>query len=430
MAQSPVRPSRLFWRFDPWRFGHGALSLFALPNKIRISTTAARALAVLAVFALASGATHAQPMVELTQTQLVEAAQQGTLDASFTAEDRDQMYSQLSRDVDQMERLLGLVKRVVQVVTPSVVHIEAQPIREYRIRGGAQEAGSGVLIRFAGRRMGSGDYVLTNRHVIKNSSEPHIRIQLADGRIVSPTQIWSDPQTDVAVMAIKATGLMPARFGDSDALGIGDWVLAVGSPFGLSQSVTRGIISAKGRYNLELGAGEVRFQNFLQTDAAINPGNSGGPLINMRGEVIGLNTAIASESGGNEGIGFSIPGNIAIRIADQLTRTGQVRRGFLGVKLDRLFDDKRARAAGLPRQFGTLVKVVEPGSPAEQAELQPDDVIISFGGIRIEDDDHLISLVSLTEVGKKVDVVVFRQGGPVQKSVMIGDKEIFATVSQ
>ncbi|MEM6798721.1 MAG: trypsin-like peptidase domain-containing protein, partial [Planctomycetota bacterium] len=297
--------------------------------------------------------------------------------------------------------------------------------REYRVRSGAQEAGSGVLVRFTGRS-GPADYVLTNRHVIKNSREPYIRIQLADGRVISPKKIWDDPYTDVAVMSVEATGLTPARLGDSDAVEIGDWVLAVGSPFGLSQSVTRGIISAKGRYNLELGGGEVRYQNFLQTDAAINPGNSGGPLINMRGEVIGLNTAIASESGGNEGIGFSIPANIAARIAEELTRTGQVRRGFLGVKLDGLFDDKRARAAGLPRLLGTRIKGVEPGSPAERAALKPDDVILSYGGVRIEDDEHLISLVKLTEIGKRVDMVVFRGGTPVQMTVQIGDLEFFA----
>ncbi|MEM8864913.1 MAG: trypsin-like peptidase domain-containing protein [Planctomycetota bacterium] len=341
--------------------------------------------------------------------------------------ERDRQFAALARDVESMDRLLSLLKRVVKLVTPSVVHIEAQPIREYRVRSGAQEAGSGVIIRFRGPRAGAGNYVLTNRHVIKNSSEPHIRIQLADGRVVTPTQIWSDQYTDVAVMAIDVDNVVPARFGNSDALEIGDWVLAVGSPFGLSQSVTRGIVSAKGRYNLELGDGEVRYQNFLQTDAAINPGNSGGPLINMRGEVVGLNTAIASESGGNEGIGFSIPANIAVRIADELTRTGQVRRGFLGVTFDRLFDEKRARAAGLPRLQGTRITVVEPGSPAERAAVQSGDVIISYGGIRVEDTDHLISLVKLTEIGKQVDLVVFRSGAPVQMTVEIGDREFFAT---
>jgi len=364
------------------------------------------------------------------QPKLVQPDPSSLQSAKLTLAERDQLYGELARDVESMDRLLGLVKRVVRLVTPSVVHIEAQPIREYRMRSGAQEAGSGVIISFPGRRSGTGVYVLTNRHVIKKSSEPHIRIQLADGRVISPTQIWSDPYTDVAVMAINAPRVVPARFGDSETTEIGEWVLAVGSPFGLSQSVTRGIISAKGRYNLELGDGEVRYQNFLQTDAAINPGNSGGPLINMRGEVIGLNTAIASESGGNEGIGFSIPANIAVRIAEELTRTGQVRRGFLGVKLDGLFDEKRARAAGLPRLFGARVKNVEPGSPAERAALRTDDVIISFGGVRIEDDDHLISLVKLTEIGKKVDLVVYRSGSPVRMPVQIGDLEFFATVDQ
>ncbi|MEM9187260.1 MAG: trypsin-like peptidase domain-containing protein [Planctomycetota bacterium] len=344
--------------------------------------------------------------------------------------DLDRKYAELARDVAAMDRLLGLVKRVVRVVTPSVVHIEAQPLREFRVRSGAQEAGSGVVIRFSRPRAQSsapgGAFVLTNRHVIKNSSEELIRIQLADGRVISPTRTWSDPYTDVAVLAIDADRLAPARFGDSDRVEIGEWVLAVGSPFGLSQSVTRGIISAKGRYNLALGDGEVRYQNFLQTDAAINPGNSGGPLINMRGEVIGLNTAIASESGGNEGIGFSIPANIVVRIADELTRTGQVRRGFLGVTFDRLFDEKRARAAGLPRLQGTRITRVDAGSPAERAAIKPGDVIIAYGGVRVEDTDHLISLVKLTEIGKQVDLVVFRSGGPMQIAVEIGDREFFA----
>src|SRR4029079_9979666 len=146
--------------------------------------------------------------------------------------------------------------------------------------------------------------------------------------------------------------------------------LAIGSPFGLSQSVTRGIVSAKGRHNLDLGDGELRWQNFIQTDAAINPGNSGGPLVNLRGEVIGLNTAIASASGGNEGIGFSIPVNIVSRTAHQLVENNHVARGFLGVKLDGRFDEKQAKALGLERLVGTRITVVEPDSPAQRAALQ------------------------------------------------------------
>lgn len=336
--------------------------------------------------------------------------------------ERDQQFAALARDVEAMDRLLGLVKRVVKLVTPSVVHIEARPIRELRVRSDVQEAGSGVVVQFT---PGGEKFILTNRHVIKNSSEPHIQVQLSDGRRISPTQIWSDPHTDVAVMRVDASDLVAARLGDSNLMEIGDPVLAVGSPFGLSQSVTRGIISAKGRYNLELGEGEVKYQNFLQTDAAINPGNSGGPLINMRGEVIGLNTAIASNSGGNEGIGFSIPVNIATRIGEQLTRTGEVHRGYLGVKLDALFDERRARAAGLSRLVGTRIKSIEPNSPAEVADLKPDDIIIEYNGVRIDDDDHLISMVKLTEIGREMDVLVFREGRPVRTRVRIGDMSQF-----
>ena len=172
--------------------------------------------------------------------------------------------------------------------------------------------------------------MLTNRHVIRHSSPERIEIHLADGRVFNPTRIWSDSETDVAAMAIDATGLAAARLGDSDALEIGDFVLAVGSPFGLSQSVTRGIVSAKGRHNLDLGDDDLKWQNFIQTDAAINPGNSGGPLVNLRGEVVGLNTAIASASGGNEGIGFSIPINIVARIARAAGREHDVAARLLG----------------------------------------------------------------------------------------------------
>jgi len=333
-------------------------------------------------------------------------------DSPARLEDRDRQYEQLSRDVDSLERELGIVKRVVKLVTPSVVHIEA----EHRTRPDLQEAGSGVVVSLGGK-----PFVLTNRHVIKNSSPRQIRIQLANGNVAAPDRIWSDPETDVAVMRVPVKGLLPARLGNSDAMEIGEQVLAVGSPFGLSQSVTRGIISAKGRYNLDLGEGEVLLQNFLQTDAAINPGNSGGPLLNFRGEVIGINTAIASNSGGNEGIGFSIPINIVIRIANDLAKTGEVTRGFLGVKLDSLFDLRRARLFGLPRLTGTRVKSIEPHSPAALAQFQIDDVILRYDGIRVEDDDHLISLVKLTAIGRQVPVTVFRDRRAQQISVQIGD---------
>jgi serine protease Do len=336
--------------------------------------------------------------------------------SSATASDRDREYAALSRDVEALDREFGLIKRVVKLVTPAVVHIEASLLPRYRGMLDVEEAGSGVIVEFDGKF-----YVLTNRHVIRHSSKELIGIHLTDGRILHPERTWEDKETDVAVLAVTAPDLVAARVGDSDMLEIGDFVLAIGSPFGLSQSVTRGIVSAKGRHNLDLGDGELRWQNFIQTDAAINPGNSGGPLVNLRGEVVGLNTAIASSSGGNEGIGFSIPINIVERVGRQLVDNNRVARGFLGVKLDGSFDEKRAKALGLERQTGTRITVVEPASPAERAALMVNDIILAYNGVRVERDTHLIGMVKLTEVGDRVPIEIFRDGSRLSMFVEIGD---------
>ncbi|NOY41341.1 MAG: PDZ domain-containing protein [Planctomycetes bacterium] len=335
--------------------------------------------------------------------------------------DRESEFTDLARDVEALSRELGIYKRVAKLVSPSVVHIEATPLPQYRFRRDVEEAGSAVLVRYRGH-----DYVLTNRHVIKHSRENLIRLELSDGRQLEPTKIWSDAETDIAVLAVEASELVPARIGDSDLAEIGDIVLAFGSPFNLRRSVTRGIISAKGRSNLDLGDGEVVYQKFLQTDAAINPGNSGGPLVNLRGEVIGLNTAIASNSGGNEGIGFSIPINIAVRIMRQLIEDGHVERGFLGVRLDGNFDSASARYVGLKRRKGTRVTFVTEGSPASLAKLQVDDVILHFDGMQVEDDQHLINLVLRTEIGRQVDLVIFRDRKVQTIQVQIGKHADFA----
>lgn len=335
---------------------------------------------------------------------------------SGTSNVREAEYASLARDVENLDREFSLVKRVVKLVTPTVVHIESRPEAKFKGLQHVEEAGSGVIVQFNSKH-----YVLTNRHVIRHSSPQNIEVHLADGRVFNPTRIWSDSETDVAALAIDAAGLSAARLGDSDALEIGDFVLAVGSPFGLSQSVTRGIVSAKGRHNLDLGDDDLKWQNFIQTDAAINPGNSGGPLVNLRGEVVGLNTAIASASGGNEGIGFSIPVNIVARIARALVEDHHVPRGFLGVKLDINFNRQRAEALGLTRLVGTRVSQIEPQSPAERANLQINDVILEFNGVRIEQDMHLISLVKLTEIGRKVPLTILRDGKLMRTEVEIGD---------
>jgi serine protease Do len=341
------------------------------------------------------------------------------------ASQREAEYAALARDVETLGREFSLVKRVVKLVSPAVVHIESRPLPKFQGLLHIEEAGSGVIVQFH-----SQFYVLTNRHVIRHSSPERIEIHLADGRVLRPSELWSDSETDVAAMAVDTNNLVAARLGDSDALEIGDFVLAIGSPFGLSQSVTRGIVSAKGRHNLDLGDAELKWQNFIQTDAAINPGNSGGPLVNLRGEVVGLNTAIASASGGNEGIGFSIPVNIVHRTARALVENRDVPRGFLGVKLDINFNQQRAEALGLARLVGTRVSRVEPSSPAERANLRVNDVILEFNGVRIEQDMHLISLVKLTEIGRRVPITVLRDGKIVHMDVEIGDARGFVESTQ
>jgi len=331
------------------------------------------------------------------------------LDASSNtqAENRDAEFRALNAEVDLLERQLSLVKRVVRFASPSIVHIEAAKASQPGPGFAAakiQEAGAGIVVSMAGV-----NYVLTNRHVIHQAQLESIKLNLSDGRMFHPERVWSDPSTDIAVLLLpKAEGIVPARIGDSNEVDIGEFVLAVGSPFGLSHSVSYGIISAKGRRNLELGAREIEIQDFFQTDAAINPGNSGGPLLNLRGEVIGINTAIASNSGGNEGIGFSIPIKMAALVAEHLIQHGKLPRAYLGVQLDGTFNSDKAKQLGMVAPKGALIKAVKPESPAAKAGLQHGDVVLEFDGTTVENDGHLLQTAGLTPVNREVDVIILR----------------------
>lgn len=322
--------------------------------------------------------------------------------------DRDAEYQQIKHEAEALDRQLGLIRRIVKFASPSIVHIEATKTSDPG-KGFAssriEEAGAGVVISLRGS-----SYVLTNRHVIHPADINSIRLELNDGRRLRPLDVWTDPSTDVAVIRVDGVDLTHAMLGNSDDLEIGDFVLAVGSPFGLSHSVTYGILSAKGRRNLELGAKEIEIQDFFQTDAAINPGNSGGPLLNLRGEIIGINTAIASNSGGNEGIGFSIPINMAVIVAEQLVSHGRLMRAQLGVVLENVFDVATARRLGLSAPIGALVKSIKADSPAALAGIQVGDVIVEFEGQRVENDGHLVKTVGLTPVGSTVHMVIYRNG--------------------
>ncbi|MFM7317798.1 MAG: S1C family serine protease, partial [bacterium] len=244
----------------------------------------------------------------------------------------------------QFQPVNTIFQKVSRRLSPSVVHIVA---RKSEGNGGqVEESGSGVIVASEH----PGQYIMTNNHVVTQSRPKQIRIQMNDGRVISPERVWTDPRADIAILQLpeNAPKLEPARMGDSDDVSVGTWVLALGSPFGLMHSVSQGIISARGRHEAELFQDGVENQDFLQTDAAINPGNSGGPLVNLKGEVVGINTAIASQGGGSEGVGFSIPINLARWIMDQLLTHGKVQRGAMGIDLDELAAH-RAEQLGLER---------------------------------------------------------------------------------
>jgi serine protease Do len=316
--------------------------------------------------------------------------------------------------------------KIAHLVTPSLVHIQSH--RVGRGGGTVEETGSGVIMQVAGHAR---VFVVTNQHVINGAQLEDIEIKYSDGRIERPVSKLEDLETDVAVLIVREQGLRPANWGDSDALDIGHMVLAMGSPFGLSKSITFGIISAKGRRSLNLGSDrDVLNQDFLQTDAAINPGNSGGPLIDMYGRVVGINTAIASSSGGNEGIGFSIPSNLVQSVVKQLLSHGHVQRAYLGVVLDEHFDVHAARKYSPDITHGARVVKVLEDTPAAAAGLRPDDIILSFDGRDIEDENHLIHLVSLTELNRTVRLVVFRDGRRETISVRLTDRSNLNTQSE
>ncbi len=311
-------------------------------------------------------------------------------------------------------------------VLPSVVHIQAVRVENDRR---IEETGSGVLVRSEAIR---GLFVVTNQHVVRGAELESIDLVMPNGTEQHPYRVFRDSESDIAVLQVRDDGQAAATWGDSDSLRIGHFVLAVGSPFGLSQSITMGIVSAKGRRDLSLEAGQnLTNQDFLQTDAAINPGNSGGPLVDMYGNVVGINTAIASSGGGNEGIGFSIPSNLARRIVDQLVSTGRVRRAYLGVELDNDFSQNTAQRLGLRAPRGArIVRVYnQQNSPAVMAGLRPDDVVISFNGIDIVDENHLINLVSLADIGAPIEMVIFRGQQRAVVQVKLLDRESYRTAS-
>ena len=285
--------------------------------------------------------------------------------------------------------------------------------KEFNERPGAQRAqslGSGFITDASG-------IVITNNHVIENADE--ITVILSDETELKAEIIGRDPKTDIAVLRIEPGDkeLSAVSFGDSDSLRVGDWVMAIGNPFGLGGTVTAGIVSARGR---DIGSGP--YDDFIQTDASINRGNSGGPLFDLEGNVIGINTAIFSQSGGSVGIGFAIASNLADDTVDQLVEFGRTRRGWLGVFIQEITEDI-ADSLGLEEAAGALVSAVTPGGPAGDAGLEPGDTIIAFDGKKINSVKDLPRIVAETAVDKQVSVDIVRSGKKLSVDVVLGELE-------
>lgn len=314
-----------------------------------------------------------------------------------------------------VDRFEAVAKRV----TPSVVAVDAvkPPEPGAAKREPLEESGSGVIVQFPGAR---GVVVVTNYHVVGAAAPSKVYVTLSDARIVQPVRIWTDPESDLALLNIEDDALPAVPLADSDRVRRGQWVLAFGSPFGLNQTVTHGIISATNRGQISLGS-TIRLKEFLQTDAAINPGSSGGPLVDLEGKLVGINTAIASKSGSNSGVSFSIPSNMVKRVAAQLIEKGVVTRGYLGVQLATALEPAEALRLGLARANGALVEIVHPNTPAAAAGLRVGDVVLKVEDVAIRDENHLINLVSALPPGQRVRVTVWRERRTQMAEVVVGE---------
>ena len=311
---------------------------------------------------------------------------------------------------EHFESLGTLFRQSIKLASPSAVNISISITQNHAVGRGnrrmtIEESGSGIIVTIAEKQV-----ILTNRHVVEKAEQYPIQILTHDRRILTSTKITTNAEFDLAVIEVAEVLPQSALLGDSDKVRVGDIVLAIGNPFGLDRSVSMGIISAVGRRDVPGSSGSPPRVGFFQTDAAVNPGSSGGMLLNLRGEAIGIVTAIATQGGGNEGVAFVMPINAVLRIAEQLVQTGIVMKPHIGCSFDLTFSLEERRELGIDRLIGAKIGNVAPDTPAERAGLQTGDVVLTFDHTDVEDSLHVIHLVAQSEIDKPVVLRINREG--------------------
>jgi len=330
------------------------------------------------------------------------------LTAPAFAQDAEQQRTESFAAADHFEKLGALFRQSAEFAAPSAISIRVTLSRTVG-RGSrsmtVEESGSGIVATIADKQI-----ILTNRHVVVEGEQNAIQILAHDRKIFTPTKIVMNEEFDLAIIEVAESLPQSATLGDSDKVRVGDVVLAIGNPFGLERSVSMGVISAVGRRDVPGASSPTPRVGFFQTDAAVNPGSSGGMLINLRGEVIGIVTAIATQGGGNEGVAFVMPIKTVLRIAEQLIQTGTVVKPQVGFGPDPSFSVEDRRKLGIDRFVGAKIGSILPDTPAEQAGLQAGDVILVFDNTEVEDHLHVIHLVAQSEIDKPVVLRIIRDG--------------------
>ena len=332
------------------------------------------------------------------------------------AQDENRQQEEFRAAAEHFEKLGTLFRQSAERAAPAIISIRVTQTRSIGrnrpTRMTVEESGSGIVATIAEKQV-----ILTNRHVIEDADDKSVLILTHDRRILTPVKITTNEDFDLAVIEVAEKLPPSARFGDSDQVRVGDIVLAIGNPFGLDRSISMGVISAVGRRHVPGASGAVPRIGFFQTDAAVNPGSSGGMLINLRGEVIGVLTAIATQGGGSEGVAFVMPINAVLRVAEQLVRTGTVLKPQVGFGFESTFTPEDRRKLGIDRLIGAKINKIAPDTPAEQAGLKVGDVVLSFGNTEVEDEVHVMYLVAQLEIGKPAILRVRRNNETLEVTV-------------